>query len=141
MSKRNAKQYPAVTITMCGGALEIAQNADGTITITLTGRIAANLHKAADAMNTVPWCDDDNTAATVLANFVLWELLNWGEGPRHNEYSGVSDETAYIVDGIDTGAGDDEELEKKRKDELNAAFDKAFRFVSFQQAMAKRMSA
>jgi len=129
MSKRNAKQYPVEQVENCDGSARYEQAADGTITITLTGRIAANLHRAAAAMNTVPWCDDDNTACDVLANFVFWQqMLNWGETGKHHFLNGLADEIGLIEDSIDTGAGDDKELDKKRKDELKAAFAKAFKF-------------
>lgn len=113
MAVKNAEKRPVASVTRCNGEAKYAQDADGTVTITLTGRIAANLHGAADALNAMPWSCGDDTAVNLLAEFVLYDTVKgWGRLS--------ADATGEIVETIDTGAKGKEERE--RKAQLRAAF-------------------
>lgn len=127
--------------TTCDGCATCGQRADGTLTITLTGRVAENLRRAADAMNSVSWTGGGITAAFVLAEFVCRDALDgWGDRPPHCELGCLHDATGGIVAAVDTGADGDAELDAERKRELGDAFRRAFDFQPLAAFKRKRRS-
>ena len=93
------------------------------VTIRVTGKAYRNLAKVAAAMNTVDWCDDDNTPATVcdfwIGSFLWRTQYAPGEGGAEN----IDDLMNDIQDSIDTGHPDGTPEDAARKRELSAAFD------------------
>lgn len=104
-----------ITIADCGESL----------TITLTGEAVANLRKAAEVMNGLKWCDNDNTAESILSGFALFNLESWGESTTHYKGLYLCDQLDIIADAIDTLAADDDE-DKERREELRSALYRAF---------------
>ena len=121
------KTYPAAECSILNGRAKFSQTADGEITIRLNGSIAANLHRAAETMNGVSWCEKDNTAASLLAYLVTFDTLaNWGEQGKHYRYNGLSEELDLIADGIDAGEDADTDEDKRKREELRQALHAAF---------------
>lgn len=93
------------------------------VTIRVTGKAYENLAKVAAAMNTVDWCDDDNTPATVcdfwIGSFLWRTQYAPGEGGAEN----IADLMNDIQYSIDTGHPDGTPEDAARKRELSAAFD------------------
>ncbi len=110
------------------GGVAYAETADA-ITITIGGRQLANLRRIAAAMNSVGWCDSDNTALTVLAGFVVGGDLYFLGQPTKKYHSIVLDGVGTIADNIisaiDTGYDDGTPEDRERKAALSAAFAKA----------------
>lgn len=94
-----------------------------TVTIRVTGKAYANLAKVAAAMNTVDWCDNDNTPATIcdlwIGRFLWWTQY----APGKNAGCDITDVMIDIQDCIDTGHPDGTPEDAARKRELSAAFD------------------
>ena len=102
---------------------------DDAITITIKGQALANLRKIAAAINSVSWCDYDNTALTVLRGFVVGDILH-DLGHRTRRclgicMGGVGEIADLIVSGIDTGFKDGTPEDRERKAALEQAFAKA----------------
>lgn len=93
------------------------------VTIRVTGKAYANLAKVAAAMNTVDWCDDDNTPATVCDFWIGSFLWRTQYAPGEGACGGINDLTNDITEGIDTGHPDGTPEDAARKRELSAAFD------------------
>ena len=71
------------------------------ITLVIDGEWYQNLKRVADAMNTVSWCENDNTPESVFCEFVKWDfgellgsLRNIGECVAANIDTGFEDGTA-----------------------------------------------
>lgn len=96
------------------------------VTITVTGKPLENLRAIAAAMNETDWCDNDNTAATVLDGFVVGSSLSDLGTPvkmyRDICVGGVGEITTLILDAIDTGHPDESPESKARLAALRAAF-------------------
>ena len=109
----SATQSEAVTFADEGNA----------VTIRVTGKAYANLAKVAAAMNSVAWCDDDNTPATVC-DFWIGSLLRRTQyAPGEGGAEDITDLTNDIKDGIDTGHPYESPEDMARKRELSAAID------------------
>lgn len=93
------------------------------ITITITGRVYANMKRVADALNGVSWTDSDNTPASVCEFWIGSLLWRVGFMPEENETNNVTELTSDIQDGIDTGADFGSKTDEVRRRELKAAFD------------------
>ena len=101
------------------------------VTVTITGAALGNLRKMATALNSLEWCDNDNTPASVLDNFIIgYGLLNkLCEDTRWygNSRAGGAGDIAVdlIVSLIDTGYDDNTPEDKARKRELLEALEAA----------------
>ncbi len=85
------------------------------ITLTIEGKQYENLKRIADAMNTVSWCDTDNTPETVWKGFVEWGLTY--------TLDSIRELCEQVEGGIDTGfERSDETKHLARIAELRAAF-------------------
>ena len=93
------------------------------VTIRVTGKAYANLAKVAAAMNTVDWCDDDNTPATICDLWIGSFLWRTQYAPGKNAGCDITDVMIDIQDCIDTGHPDGTPEDAARKRELSAAFD------------------
>ena len=85
------------------------------ITLVIDGEWYQNLKRVADTMNTVSWCDGDNTPETVFDEFVKWEI----------DYTlgSVRELCSQVAEAIDTGyEGKDDTKHYARLAELRAAF-------------------
>jgi len=123
-----AKKCKPVSLAGCHGRIKYVQTEGGAITITITGRPADNLHRAAKAMNATKWCSG-NTAASILRNFGIGDILAYWNEPRpHYTIGNLAEEIQGIVENIDTWADGDEATDKARRGELREAFARAFRF-------------
>jgi len=87
------------------------------LTITVTGAAFANLKKIADTMNTVDWCDDDNTPEGIF-RFWLGDFMD-----RIGDDKDVKEITSDICYAIDTDYDDDTPEDKERKAKLRDAFE------------------
>ena len=108
---------------------EIAYSETGNaLTITIIGKPLTNLRAIADAMNSIEWCDNDNTASTVLDGFIVGDLLHRLGQPTAKwngiTHDGVGEITDLIVDGIETDCEPDSPKDKERRAALRATFDK-----------------
>ena len=79
------------------------------ISIKIDGEDYANLQRLADAMNSVGWCDNDNTPETIVKAF-FWHI---------EDYRTMCDD---VADGIDTGFADGTPQDHERKKALRVAF-------------------
>lgn len=96
------------------------KTAERTITLTISGERYDALERVAKAMNTVSWCDSDNTPETVFEGFVG----SWVEGMLDSP----SDLCDTVLSGIatgDDGRGAPAPLHTARLDELRDAFARA----------------
>lgn len=93
------------------------------VTIRVTGKAYANLAKVAAAMNTVDWCGDDNTPATICDLWIGSFLWRTQYAPGKNAGCDITDVMIDIQDCIDTGHPDGTPEDAARKRELSAAFD------------------
>ena len=93
------------------------------VTIRVTGKAYVNLAKVAAAMNTVDWCDDDNTPATVCDFWIGSFLWRTQYAPGEGVGEDIADLMNDIQDGIDTDYPDGTPEDAARKRELSAAFD------------------
>lgn len=82
------------------------KNTQKQVTVTISADEYAALEKIAKAMNSVKWCGDDNTVASVIEGFAL--TLDADNGMEN------------IINGIDT-LTDDQKVAEKRLDALNDA--------------------
>lgn len=93
------------------------------VTIRVTGKAYENLAKVAAAMNSVGWCDDDNTPATICDFWVGSFLWRTQYAPDSVDGCDITDVMNDIQNGIDTGHPDGTPEDAARKRELAAAFD------------------
>ena len=124
-------------------SFEVIGRGEGFIDYRLSGAAYRNLARIAEAMNSVSWCGTDNTAETVAEAFLFWRMVDdIGEPDGAMEFA-----LEQVAAGIDTEAKDvdeylrqleersrgnvkgeivpdpEEETEdKRRRDELDAAF-------------------
>lgn len=125
----SAKRRKGERFTQFEGDLSYVQHLNGNITIRVSGKIAENLNRAARAMNGCSWTCNDNTAATLIADFILRDTAgNLHEDAPHYKYGGLSDELNLISEMIYTGT-DDKGLEMSRIEELDDAFRREFGIV------------
>lgn len=95
---------------------KFTDHGDNSMTLRISGIAYQNIAKIAETMNSVEWCDKDNTALTIAKTFMfLYETDNLTDAKGSTEIA------EFIADGIDTGTADEAE-DKKRKNELIAAF-------------------
>ena len=88
---------------------QTADNETRTISIEINGEAYADLQRMADAMNTVEWCDNDNTPESIVKEFLL-VISNYYEMCE------------MVTEGIYTGFEDGTPQERERIKALNAAF-------------------
>ena len=87
------------------------------ITLVIEGEWYQNLKRVADTMNTVSWCNDDNTAESVFEEFVFPWMLDFLQSPKRLAES--------ILEGIATGEDGEclpEPQHSARIEELRTAF-------------------
>ena len=97
-------------------SITFTDNGDNSLTLRISGAAYQNIAKIAETMNSVAWCDKDNTALTIAETFMfVYETDNLTDAKGSTEIA------EFIADGIDTGTADEAE-DKKRKNELIAAF-------------------
>ena len=101
---------------------------ENALTITISGKPLANLRTIASAMNSIEWCDNDNTASTVLDGFIVGDWLHELGRPTEKWHGitadGVGEITDMIVSGIETDFESDSPKDKERRAALRATFDK-----------------
>lgn len=106
---------------------EIMTTSDGeSITVTIRGTAVDNLRKAAETMNALAWCGQDNTAESVLRGFAVFQFEYWGAEWPHFKGFYLCDQLDNIADGIDTGFKEGTPEDTERREELRAALYKAF---------------
>ena len=88
---------------------QAANTATRAISVEISGEEYADLQRMADAMNSVGWCDNDNTPESIVKYFLLVT----------GSYRDMCD---GVLSGIDTGVEADTPQERERINELAAAF-------------------
>lgn len=91
------------------------------IQVSIDGEDYALLKRTADTMNTVEWCEDDNTPESVFENFVIcWIEDFFGEPGRMAE--NILDGVATDKETLRSAPG---RLHRERLKQLEAAFKSA----------------